>query len=253
VTEPGVGGRTYVQGIDYTVEPSPGGVTLRRVPGMAIPFQQAVLVDYLTNPQPENTSTTNTFTVGGRYDFEQGFLNGAGVYARYTQQDQSIDSDDPSVFIPNSFTDIVFGADYRYRWLTLGAERETHDSTIFPFNANRYYAHWLHRFSADTTYSVNINYDQVDYPDEDNHVDFLTLAGTFQHRFTRELYGNAMVLWRNEDDQLRGTTRGLEEQIELQWTHRQTTVYGLFRNAQLESERTDNSFQMFEVGIRREF
>jgi hypothetical protein len=61
------------------------------------------------------------------------------------------------------------------------------------------------------------------------------------------------VLYQDEQDDLRGSTRGLEEQVELNWQRRQTTVYVLFRNSDLSTDFQDTSFQIVRVGIRREF
>jgi hypothetical protein len=122
----------------------------------------------------------------------------------------------PPTRSPTSFS----AADYRRGPFYIGIERENHDSTLFPFVANRYYAQLSQRLFSDTTYLVNTNYSQVDYPDEDNHVNFLTISGQLSQRFSRELNGFVTVVFRNDDDENRGTTRGLEEQIEMQWYHR---------------------------------
>jgi len=93
----------------------------------------------------------------------------------------------------------------------------------------------------------------VDYTDDNNHVELWTVSAQVQHRFTRALYGFATILWHDEQNDLNGDTKGLEEQIELQWRHRQTYIYGILRNSDLTSTFQDNHFQFFEVGVKREF
>ena len=55
------------------------------------------------------------------------------------------------------------------------------------------------------------------------------------------------------DDSLAGTTTGLQESIELRYRNRQFEIYGRFRNSNLDSDDQDTSFQLFELGIAREF
>ena len=87
----------------------------------------------------------------------------------------------------------------------------------------------------------------------DGQVRLFTVTGRVEHHFTRRLYGLVAVIWRDETSTLTGDTIGLEEQVELRWTHRQTTAYVRGRNANLETDDRDNSFQLLEVGLRRDF
>ena len=135
----------------------------------------------------------------------------------------------------------------------IGAEHETYDSTISPFEADRYFANYAKRLRRDVTLDLGLTYQQIDYADIDNHLDLLTVTGSVVYRITPRLFLTGTVTWRDEQDDLRGPTRGLEEQLQINWYHRQTSFYGLIRNADLDSPFTDNSFQVFEIGIRREF
>jgi hypothetical protein len=243
----------YQEGIDYDVEVFPNRVEIRRVLGGRIASGETVLIDYLLLPQAENKVTTRTYFFGGRYDIERGLLRGTGIYGRFTRQDQDVDSDFPLSFTPNSFDDLVFGIEYRRWGFTVGAEHETYDSTISPFEANRYFANYAKRLRRDLTLDLGVTYQQIDYTDVDNHLDLLTVSGSVVYRITPRLFLTGTVTWRDEQDDLRGPTRGLEEQLQINWYHRQTSFYGLIRNADLDSPFTDNSFQVFEIGIRREF
>jgi hypothetical protein len=243
----------YTPGADYVVTDFGTRVEIERVIGGRINNGQTVLLDYVIEPQGENVTTTCSFSVGGRYDIERGPLKGFSLYSRFTDQHQSIDSSDAFTFTPNSYTDTVVGAEYKIWKTTFGAEQEWYDSTLYPFNATRFFARYIDRFSQDTTAVVSATYSIIEYPDEDNQLNLLFVSGQVSHRFTRELYGFASVLYQNEQDDLRGSTIGLEEQVELNWQRRQTTVYVLFRNSDLSTDFQDTSFQIVRVGIRREF
>jgi hypothetical protein len=243
----------YQEGLDYTLSIFPDRIEIRRILGGRIVAGETVLIDYLVLPQAENVVTTTSFSLGGRYDFERGPLRGAGVYGRFRRQNQDIETDDPDTFIPNEFDNYVFGADYRFGDFRVGAEREIYDSTIAPFEANRYFANYRKRARQEWTLNVDATYQQIEYTDIDNQLDLLTVAGSVVYRVTPRLFLTASIVWRDERDELRGRTRGLEEQLQVNWYHRQTSVYGLIRNANIDSPFQDSSFQVFEIGIRREF
>ena len=64
-------------------------------------------------------------------------LAGLAPYIRYGLQSQSIDTQEPTQIIPDSYTDVVVGADYRIWKLIFNVEQQWHDSTLVPFNATR--------------------------------------------------------------------------------------------------------------------
>jgi len=99
----------YRQGVDYTVRALPDRLEIDRVIGGRIASGQTVLLDYELEPLGGNTTTTNGFYIGGRYTIERGALQGVSVYARYSEQDQTIDSDTPTQIVPNSYTDVLYG------------------------------------------------------------------------------------------------------------------------------------------------
>ncbi len=252
VTDPS-GLLIYLPGVDYTVTPIPGAVQLDRVIGGRINPGQQVLIDYTLAAQPSNVTTTSYFSLGGRYDIQRGPLRGLGIYARYTRQNQDISSDNPLAFVPNSYTDTLVGGDYTFWLMQVGAEQEWHDSTIIPFDATRFFARLNSPINSAMTLSLNSAYDIIDYKDQDNHVQLWTVSAQLQYRFTRNLFGFATVLWRDEQNQLNGDSTGWEEQLEIQWHHRQTYFYGRLRNSDLSSGFQDNHFQFFEVGVKRQF
>ena len=244
---------TYIPGVDYIVRQLSNRVEIDRVVGGRIEDGQAVLVDYTTLPAGGNTATTKTFSLSLRYNFERGILTGLSPYFRFVKQDQTIDTDDLDTFIPNSFTDTIAGVEYRIWKFTLGYEREWYDSTIQPFNATRYTARYVDRLWRDTVFNADARYEQLEYLEEDNQIDFLIISATLSHRFSNELNGSATVLYREEHDQLRGDTTGLEEQLEVYWQKRQLRVFAQLRNVDVTSDFEDRHFQFFRIGLRREF
>lgn len=252
VTDPS-GLLVYVPGVDYNIDSFPNRVQLSRIVGGRINPGQQVLVDYQLDPQPANTTTTNFFSVGVRYDILHGPLNGLSLYARYANQNQDISSSDPTAFTPNSYTDYLYGIEYKFWVMQTGAEYEMHQGTISPFNAGRVWARLNANPSAETNFNINATYTNIDYYDEGNTVQLLMLSAQVTQRFTRQFWGTATVLWRDETTTTSGDSNGLEEQLELQWRHRQTYVYFMFRNSQISTSFEDSSYQFFELGLRREF
>ena len=243
----------YTAGADYTVQVFTDNVQITRVIGGRIANGQTVLISYNLSPQPANTVTNNTIAGSIRYDFERGPLHGLGVYARYTNLDQSIESARPAAFVPNSLKDTTVGAEYRVWEIVTGAEEEWHHSDINPYDATRLFARFQHRLPQNTTMQLAANYSMFHYTQEHNEINMLTVTGTAGHSFTNTLYGSVSATYLNQDDQNFGVTQGIEGTAEVRWTYRQTTVYAQVRQSFLNTEVQKSSFQSAYVGIRREF
>jgi len=239
---------------DFTVRSAPGGVQIFRDVGGRIPNNGTVLIDYDLAAEPSNSVDTTQFHAGLRYDIESGLLKGLAVYTRYSQVDQSISASAASAFfIPNSFTDLTSGAEYKRWGFTVGVEQELHDSTISPFDAMRYWGRYEQSLSRDTRIQANTAYTVIDYREPTIHIELLTVSGSISRQFARGLYGSVTVLYRNENDTTIGQTTGWEEQAELRWDHRQFHLFVQFRNSTLDTQPQSSSFQFLQVGIRREF
>ncbi|HVT88470.1 MAG TPA: hypothetical protein VHD56_06425, partial [Tepidisphaeraceae bacterium] len=232
----------YRPGLDYTLRSFPDHLEIDRIIGGSIANGQTVLVDYQLSPEAANTVTNNGFNISARYDIDQGALKGLAIYARYRKQDQTIDASSTSLLIPNSFDDTIYGVEYSIWHVIVSAERENYDATISPFDATRFDARYTQRLNPDTTATVNANYTTLNYTDEDNRIGLWIVSAQLQHNFTRELQGYVTVLYRQEDDDLRGPTRGWEEQVELQWHHRQVYVYGMLRNSHVDTDFQSETF-----------
>jgi hypothetical protein len=245
--------RVYQQGIDYTVRSAPNRIMIQRVLGGAINDGQAVLLDYTLLPQPGNTQDTISFSLGGRYDINQGFLKGLAVYSRYFYQEQNISSQDPSAFIPDNIRDLTIGAEYKIGGLTLIAEQQWHDSTLAPYNSTRFGATYTQRLADAMILSLGATYSMIDYTDINEQLTYFNLSSSIDYQITRELHALASVTYRDQTDTLFGDTRGFEQQLQIQWRHRQTYIYAMIRNANLNNQGQDSSFQVFQIGIQRRF
>jgi hypothetical protein len=252
LTDP-TGLRVFSPISDYRVIVLPTRVEIRRLLGGAIGPGQAVLVDYLLEPQPANIATTTSLSFGARYSIEEGPLKGLSVYGRYLIQNQDIESEVSQAFIPDNIRDLVVGAEYRFWALVLSAEWEKRFSEISPFEAMRFNARYAQRVWADTTLGATASYEQDYFPDEDNRVRFLQFSASAAQDIGRNLTATLTAAWRDERNELFGNTRGFEQQLEVNWRYRQTTVFARLRNATLDLENESRTFQFAYVGIQREF
>lgn len=243
----------FIVDYDYTQTVFPDHVELKRIVGGRILNGQRVRIDYRLDPAPATTTTTRTESAGVRYELQEWYLKGLGVYARYANQDQTVDTDYLEATPPNTYDDTTFGSDYRIGGLSTGIERRHHDSSIAPFDADRVFARYAHRLDGETTLHFTSAYSITDYPQSANEVDLLTLGTSIQHRFTERLTASARLLWRDEDDRLQGNSRGFEQELQLQWSIRQTSINLLVRNATLDTTNENRSHQLVRFGLRREF
>jgi hypothetical protein len=245
--------RVYQEGIDYAVLALPTRVEIRRLLGGAIDPGQSVLIDYQLGAQPGSTTTTASFNVGGRYSIEEGVLKGLSVYASYVWQDQQIDTSVPAAFIPDNVRDLTLGVDYRFWNMVVGAEYQHRQSELSPYDSWRYRAQYSQRILDQTVLSATADYQTIDYTDENNQVRFFQVSSTLSQDLGQNLRIVATVSYRDEENDLFGASRGFEQQIELNWRYRQTTVFARARNVSLETSGDERNFQYFQIGLQRDF
>ncbi|MAE60750.1 MAG: hypothetical protein CMJ49_05265 [Planctomycetaceae bacterium] len=243
----------FSEGLDYTILAFEDRVEIHRVVAGSIANFTFVLVDYDVTPEPANVTTTLSGAIGVRYDIDEGWLRGLGVYGAYFQQDQDVHTAVPVMLTVDSIRDLKFGADYRIWEVDLNAERQIHDSTIRPFEATRFSGRLSHRLWRDTRLVFDAGYTKLDFTDDGNQTNFATASGEIETQITRRLWGRIALAWRDEQDNLRGDTDGFEQQLELRWRHLQTDLFVLARNAFFNTDHQDNTFQVIEIGLRRRF
>jgi predicted CXXCH cytochrome family protein len=243
----------YIQGSDYLVRAFADRVELSLVIGGRITDGQTVLLDYELSAQPANRVTDNTYSGLIRYDFQRGALKNLGVYGRFFELDQRIDSSGSFHFFPNSVRDYAAGFDYRLGEFTVGGEYEWHASDIAPYNAARAYTRLQHRTGPRSTAGVELTYTDYDYYREPDRLTTLQASANLTQSITRELYATASGSYLNEHDRIAGTTNGYQATAELQWTHRQTRIYIQFRESVLKGPSQSTQFQSVWMGLRRSF
>lgn len=244
-------GVPYRRGLDYTVDAFPDRLEIRRTFGGLIAPDSTVLVSYDVVPEPASDITTMSFGFGGRYDIAEGPFKGLSLYARYIHQDQEIDSANEDLFTPDDVDDYTLGVEYRVWKLILTAEHQVHDSTIAPYDQTRLDAQFIHRPSSDFLLTLSASQTMISY-EEGTDTDLLVLSGSVHRRFSRQLIGRATATWLREDS-TDGWTEGFEQELELNWKHRQTEIFGLLRHSELEDEADSNEFFLFQLGVRRYF
>jgi hypothetical protein len=246
-------GVPYLKGTDFSVNSVGNLIQIQRIVGGLIPPDGSVLLDYDLLPQPANTTNTGNFGIGSRYEIEKGPLSGLAPYVRYSLQDQSIDTQSTTQLIPNSYTDVVAGVDYRVWKFIFNAEQEWYDSTLVPFNASRFSGRFEEQLDRATSATLSGNYAYMDYYAEQDYVNDASISAVLNRKIGDDWSVSTRVIWLNDRDELFGNTEGLEEQLELRWKHNQTDIYGRIRNATLRTNSVESTFQVFEIGLSRRF
>lgn len=243
----------YAEGLDYTLRGFPDRVEVRRVIGGSISDGQTVLIDYTIGPEPASTVNTTSLGLSARYDIQEGFLRGLGLYLRYLQRDSDIDSPNPTFFILDESRDLIVGADYTTGPLTLNAEYESYDSTISPFTATRFEAWYVHTLGRGSSISLSGNYQIIDFTAINNQVNLAVVRAIWNQQLSNKLRLSAQVIWRDEEDALDGHSQGFEQRLSINWRHRQTEVYLSGRNSMFDSPTEERLTQALEMGFRRSF
>lgn len=245
---------TYQEGSDYTVQYFPDRAEVDVIyPGGSIINGQTLLFDYSIGPEPGSDIDTLGTSLSVRYTLTEGALQGLAFYTIYRTQDNWLDTADPSLFQLDDFTDLLYGVEYIRAGLDVKAERETRDSTTNPYDINRLQAIYLNRINRDSDLRLDLTYEQIDYPFENNTVEYLRATGQWDQRFGQELDFNLRLEYRDEQSDLQGDSTAFEQILGFRWRRRQTTVYGSFRNVFVNADVSDTTSQTVEFGIRRAF
>jgi hypothetical protein len=243
----------YSEGLDHTAQYFPDRAEIRRVLGGDIVDGQAVLVDYRIGPEPASTISTIGNGVTVRYDLEETWLAGLGVYGRYFQQDQEVDSDSPDAPIPADVNDLVAGVDYRRGYFFALAEQQWHDSSVSPYDATRLSASYVQPLGLNSSLSLNANYDDTRRTDEGTRTRVTSVGAQWHQAMSRELALRVGGVWRMENDDPGIDLQAFDQVVELTWRHRQTTVYGSLHNSVVDSSADDSHYLTVQIGLRREF
>jgi hypothetical protein len=244
---------TYTPGLDYSVQVFTDRVEIRRILGGDIQDGDLVLIDYQLEVEPPNVTTTLGWRIGARYDINEGWFKGLGVYTRYSEQDQTRRNDVDVLLPAQDVRDLVVGADYTRGYLTLLAERQWHDSTLSPFRSTRVEGRWAHPLERGSSILLTGAYQDIDRYEDDVRTQILTLSGRYNQQISDQLRIGIELLFRDERDSPGIHIQGFEQQFDFSWRYRQTSFYGMLRNANLWSDVRDSNFQTIQLGVRRQF
>lgn len=243
----------FFEGVDFTVAYFSDRVEIRPILGGAISDGSAVLVDYTIGPEPssEIQSIGTTFTI--RYTLTETWLAGLSAYARCRTRSFDLQTAVPDRFALDDTRDILYGLEYERGDLDLRAEQEFHYSDFSPYDTTRFQLEYDHRFGTRSSISVDATHERIEYEDPSNQVLFSRLGVTWSQELSQEFSFDLRVILRDEQDELNGNSRGVDQVLGFRWRKRQTTISGSIKNTFVEADTTDTDSVFLELLIRREF
>jgi predicted porin len=244
---------TFRPGLDYTVQSFGDRVEIRRVLGGEILDGQTVLIDYRVALDPANVTTSLGWRFGVRYDVMEGWLAGLGVYGRYAEQDQSRDAEADIVLEDFDLRDFVVGADYTLDDLTLQAEHQWRDSSLSPFRSLRLEGRYARPIDRYSSVLLTAAYRDIDRYRDDVQTQILTVNARWNQQLSERWRAGLELQFRDERDRPGIHVQAFEQQLDVSWRYRQTSLFALARNAFIESDARDATFQNFQLGVRRDF
>ncbi len=244
---------TYQEGVAFTVQYFADRAEIRIIVGQGISDGDTLLVDYDVGPEPASTVGTTGLTASVRYSITEGALSGVSVYSIYRRLDHTVDSADPEALVFDDTVTFTYGAEIRRGGWHLKGEREHHESTVTPYTLMRLEGSYDHQFSRGSSVGVDASHELIDYSNPDNSVAFSRLTFRWNERITSSADVLLRIDLRDEHDDLRGDTQGIDQSLTLNWRRRQTTAYIALRNTLLTTGTSDRVTQFLEVGFRREF
>lgn len=244
---------TYQEGVHYTTQYFVDRVEVRIIVGSGISDGDSLLFDYDVGPEPGSNVNTIGLSASFRYTIEKGAFNGLSLYSQYRRQDHSVDAIDLSQLFYDDTQTLRYGVEYRRGGWRFRGEQEHHDSTITPHDKSLLEASYDHIFSRGSSIGVDATREVIEYENPQNQLVFNRLS----FRWNEQLSSSTNMLFRidlrDEDDDLRGSTQGIDQYLTLQWWKRQTSAYITLRNTLLETDSSDRTTHFVEIGIRREF
>ncbi|MCC6676434.1 MAG: hypothetical protein IT436_04760 [Phycisphaerales bacterium] len=243
----------YTEGVDYTVQYFPDRAEIQPIIGRGISNRQTVLIDYTIGPEPSSEIDTVFTSTSVRYTVTEGKLTGVAVYGRYRTRDPSLSTSDPSRFVLEELTDLLYGIEYRRWGVLLRAEQEMYDSSVNPYDLTRLQAGLDYRFSPDSVFTLDAIHEIIDYTSPANSIILDRVTGQWNQRLTREFDFALRVGYRMEQNDLSGDSEGFDQFLEFRWHRGRTTVFGNIRNDLLYADESDTTSQSMELGLRRVF
>jgi len=240
----------YMLGRDYTYREVGDYVELERVPTGRIAEGQIVLIDYVYRIG----SDLILETLGRDFSVRQEFTNGWAPYYRFRWQDQELRPKKATGVTPNDITAHIVGVEFKRGPLRLTAEYEDHDSTISPYRATRLGADWTHRFENKASTTLKARWTEVRHSAPNRRsLRFLTLETRYRHDIGRDFNLEASVLYRNQQDSLSGDDHGVDVDLTLEWTVRESELRLTYEWSKFSDEFAKNDSSSLFVQLRRRF
>jgi hypothetical protein len=180
-------------------------------------------------------------------------MDGVSLYSTYRTIGHTVDTDDPTTFILDDVNDLLLGAEYRVGGLDLTYEYNNHDSTFDPYIVNRFQVLYIYPLGPGSSLSADASREFIEYTEQANEVTFDRASLRWNYRLNEDFDLNARLEYRHEDSQSRGDSQGLEEVVGVSWHRRQTTIYCNVRNSTVDSDNSNESAQLLQLGLRRVF
>ncbi len=243
----------FSSGFDYLASYHNNRLVIDRIPGGNLAPDSSVLVDFDLAPQPANDVLTSGIDFNLRYDFKEKLLKGLSLYTRYVYQQQDISSEVPGAFVADDINALLFGAEYRIWRIRFSAEHEDHQSNLSPYHSDRLAIRYEDRIARDWRVLIEAARVQTLYEDDHSDPVATTVSGSVKYQASRSLSATASIAYLNLEDRLVSHAHGLEERIEMQWHHRDTTIGAQIRHSDLDTDTQNSSNFFFMLTFERKF
>lgn len=243
----------YTEGLDYTLIYATDSMLVTIPLGSNITNGQTIYLDYTTQTEPSNTTTTIGQGINFRYNIDEGWLKGLSVYANFFTSQQTIDSSEPTFFTPDQTTDMTFGADYHIWKLNFQGRHHIHDSNVSPYNTTNFVINYHDRISRQTALDLSVSYDESNYTLQNEQTTNWLFNGSFSQQLGQNLFGSLTMGYQMGESSTSGPRDAFDQSFTLNWLYRQTSVFVTGRNAFIQSRSQDSLSQSLEIGIRRTF
>lgn len=240
----------FRSGRDYTLLARPDRIEIRRVPTGRIEDGQTVLIDYVFTLGGDFTIDTIT----QNFNIRQNFAFGLSPYYKLRWQDQSLSPPDAVGATPENITAHIFGAEFERNSFRLKIEFEDHDSNINPFEAWRLSADYKYRFKWGATGIIKARWSDVsqDLP-KNRDIRLFTVEGRYRHQVNEYLMLEGAIMYRDEKDSLGGDDTGIDFELSLEWSIRETDVRISYEFGRFEDDFSLNNASALFVQVRRTF
>ncbi len=171
--------------VDYEIIPSGQLTEIRLIMGSTILHNgDEVLVNY----QSESLYNASFESFNGNMQVRLDLFGKFGIYGRLNW----LDNNAPPEALTQTLTDLVFGADFVWRWFRAGAEFEDYDSNFTQYKAWRFFQSFTYQTTKGSTLNVDFTQNFYSYPDNSsqNRYQFITRYNT-QLPFSLAWYAEA--------------------------------------------------------------